>query len=321
MVTGDHPATALAIAHEVGIRHSRVLTGMELEMMPAEALDEAVKEANVFARVAPEHKLRLVEALKQNGGIVAMTGDGVNDAPALKRSDVGVAMGERGSDVSREVADLVLMDDNFATIVAAVEEGRNISELRAASAAGDASLGARWELTSPKRRGPFAKPRRAVRNRRRKWMETLEPLLIEHPFLRDLPQGDIQFLAGCAKNARFEAGQVIFREGEVADQFYLIRDGRVALEVFTTRGPAPIQTISAGDVLGWSWLIPPYKWRFDARAIEATRAFALDGKCLREKCEEDSRLGYELLKRVAAIIADRLHATRLQMLDVYGAHD
>ena len=128
MVTGDHPATALAVAHEVGIRPSRVLTGLELETMPAEALSEAVKEANVFARVAPEHKLRLVEALKQNGEIVAMTGDGVNDAPALKRSDVGVAMGERGSDVSREVADLVLMDDNFATIVAAIEEGRNIYE-------------------------------------------------------------------------------------------------------------------------------------------------------------------------------------------------
>jgi P-type Ca2+ transporter type 2C len=126
MVTGDHPATALAVAHEVGMRPSRALTGLELETMPAEALSEAVKEANVFARVSPEHKLRLVEALKQNGEIVAMTGDGVNDAPALKRSDVGVAMGERGSDVSREVADLVLIDDNFATIVAAIEEGRNI---------------------------------------------------------------------------------------------------------------------------------------------------------------------------------------------------
>ena len=128
MVTGDHPATALAVAHEVGIPPSRVLTGPELETMPAEALSEAVRETNIFARVAPEHKLRLVEALKQNGEIVAITGDGVNDAPALKRSDVGVAMGERGSDVSREVADLVLMDDNFATIVAAIEEGRNIYE-------------------------------------------------------------------------------------------------------------------------------------------------------------------------------------------------
>lgn len=128
MVTGDHPATALAVAREVGIPPSRVLTGLELETMPPEALRDAVKEVNVFARVAPEHKLRLVEALKTSGEIVAMTGDGVNDAPALKRSDVGVAMGERGSDVSREVADLALMDDNFATIVAAIEEGRNIYE-------------------------------------------------------------------------------------------------------------------------------------------------------------------------------------------------
>ncbi|MCI0391434.1 MAG: cation-translocating P-type ATPase [Acidobacteria bacterium] len=128
MVTGDHPATALAVAHEVGIAPGRVLTGPEMEAMLPEALREAARETNIFARVAPEHKLRLVEALKQSGEIVAMTGDGVNDAPALKRSDVGVAMGERGSDVSREVADLVLMDDNFATIVSAIEEGRNIYE-------------------------------------------------------------------------------------------------------------------------------------------------------------------------------------------------
>jgi CRP-like cAMP-binding protein len=153
-------------------------------------------------------------------------------------------------------------------------------------------------------------------------VETLEPLLTEHPFFRDLTQSDIGLLTGCAKNARFEAGQVIFREGEDADQFYLIRNGKVALEVFTPgRGSAPILTLGAGDVLGWSWLIPPYKWRFDARAIETTRAFTLDGKCLRGKCDNDPRLGYELLKRVAAIIADRLHATRLQMLDVYGARD
>jgi P-type Ca2+ transporter type 2C len=128
MVTGDHPATALSVAHEVGIPPSHVLTGLELETMSPESLRQAVQEVNIFARVAPEHKLRLVEALQQAGEIVAMTGDGVNDAPALKRSDVGVAMGQRGSDVSREVADLVLLDDNFATIVAAIEEGRNIYE-------------------------------------------------------------------------------------------------------------------------------------------------------------------------------------------------
>jgi Ca2+-transporting ATPase len=128
MITGDHPATAVAVAHEVGIPPSRVLTGLDIEMLSASALRVAVKETNIFARVAPEHKLRLVAALKESGEIVAVTGDGVNDAPALKRSDVGVAMGRRGSDVSREVADLVLLDDNFATIVAAIEEGRSIYE-------------------------------------------------------------------------------------------------------------------------------------------------------------------------------------------------
>lgn len=128
MITGDHPATALSVAMEVGIPPSRVLTGLDLEELSTEELSRAVKDTNVFARVAPEHKLRLVEALKASGEVVAMTGDGVNDAPALKRADVSVAMGQRGSDVSREVAHLVLLDDNFATIVAAIEEGRGIYE-------------------------------------------------------------------------------------------------------------------------------------------------------------------------------------------------
>lgn len=130
MITGDHPATARAIGEAVGIETARVLTGADVEAMPKEALEAAVRDATIFARAGPEHKLRIVEALKSKdrGDVVAMTGDGVNDAPALKRSDVGIAMGERGSDVSREVADLVLLDDNFATIVAAVEEGRNVYE-------------------------------------------------------------------------------------------------------------------------------------------------------------------------------------------------
>lgn len=126
MITGDHPATALAVANEVGISPGRVMTGLDLETFSPAQLKHAVKEANVFARIAPQDKLRLVEALKDGGEIVAVTGDGVNDAPALKRSDVGVAMGQRGSDVAREVADLVLLDDNFATIVVAIKAGRNI---------------------------------------------------------------------------------------------------------------------------------------------------------------------------------------------------
>lgn len=126
MVTGDHPATALSVARRVGIAGPRVITGADLDLLGEPALAAALDETDVFARVRPEQKLRLVEALQARGEIVAMTGDGVNDAAALKRADVGVAMGLRGSDVSREVADLVLVDDHFATIVAAVEEGRGI---------------------------------------------------------------------------------------------------------------------------------------------------------------------------------------------------
>jgi P-type Ca2+ transporter type 2C len=128
MITGDHPATALAIAHQIDIPGDRVVTGDEIGEPPDDARRHGLTDANVFARVRPEQKLWLVDGLKADGEIVAMTGDGVNDAPALKRSDVGVAMGQRGSDVSREVADLVLLDDNFATIVRAVEEGRGIYE-------------------------------------------------------------------------------------------------------------------------------------------------------------------------------------------------
>jgi Ca2+-transporting ATPase len=128
MVTGDHPGTALNVARGVGIAHGRVVTGAELARLSRDELRGVVREVHVFARVGPEQKLSIVEALQANGDIVAVTGDGVNDAPALKRADVGVAMGRRGSDVSREVADLVLLDDNFATIVAAVEEGRSIYE-------------------------------------------------------------------------------------------------------------------------------------------------------------------------------------------------
>jgi Ca2+-transporting ATPase len=128
MITGDHPSTALAVARELGIAGAdgRAVTGRELNAMSDEELVEAVHTVKVFARVSPQHKLRIVRAFKQLGEIVAMTGDGVNDAPAVKEADIGVAMGRTGTDVTKEASAMILSDDNFATIIAAVEEGRGI---------------------------------------------------------------------------------------------------------------------------------------------------------------------------------------------------
>jgi CRP-like cAMP-binding protein len=149
--------------------------------------------------------------------------------------------------------------------------------------------------------------------------QTLEPILAQHPFLKDLDPRHLGIIVGCASNVRFDAGAYIFREGQEANQFYIIRHGKVALELFAPeRGVLTIQTLGAGEVLGWSWLFPPYQWLFDARALELTRAIALDGKCLRTKCDEDHSLGYVMVKRFAQVIIDRLQASRLQLLDVYG---
>jgi CRP/FNR family cyclic AMP-dependent transcriptional regulator len=149
-------------------------------------------------------------------------------------------------------------------------------------------------------------------------MENLERILAEHLFFAGLEPRYFQLLVGCASNVRFDAGQTIFREGEQANQFFLIRHGRVALDIYgAERGTITIETLDEGDVLGWSWLVPPYHWQFDARAVELTRAIALDGKCLREKSEKDHDLGYELLMRFVHIIEQRLQATRLQLLNVY----
>jgi CRP-like cAMP-binding protein len=152
-------------------------------------------------------------------------------------------------------------------------------------------------------------------------IHTLEPIVREHPFCKDLPERYVALITGCAKNVRFDPDSIVFREGEAANEFYLIREGLVGVEVtIPQRGATLVQTVGTGDVLGWSWLFPPYHWHFDARALEATRALALDGKCLRDKCREDHSLGYEFLLRFSQIVTERLEATRLQLLDLYGKH-
>jgi Ca2+-transporting ATPase len=129
MITGDHKITAIAIAREIGIlKGGTAYSGEEIECMSDDTLNRVVNEANVFARISPAHKYRIVEALMAQGNIVAMTGDGVNDAPTLKKANIGIAMGITGTDVSKEASDMILTDDNFASIVSAVEEGRTIFE-------------------------------------------------------------------------------------------------------------------------------------------------------------------------------------------------
>lgn len=150
-------------------------------------------------------------------------------------------------------------------------------------------------------------------------METLARIVREHPFFVGLSPAFCDLITGCVKNVRFEAGQHLFREGEPADEMYLLRAGRVALEV-SARGEGAVlfQTLGEGELVGLSWLVPPYRWGHDARAMEPVRAIAIDAACLRSKCESDPALGYEVMKRFTPVLVERLHATRLQMLDVYG---
>ena len=150
-------------------------------------------------------------------------------------------------------------------------------------------------------------------------MQTIEQLLDEAPGLQALGADHRATLVGCASNCVFAPGERIMREGEPADAFYVIRDGTVALETEVPgRGAIVLQTLHDGELLGWSWLVPPYRVAFDARALATTRAIALDGACLRGKCEADHTLGYELMQRFAQVMIDRLQHTRTRLLDVYG---
>lgn len=152
-------------------------------------------------------------------------------------------------------------------------------------------------------------------------METLERILGRHAFFAGLDPAFLKLAAGCAKNLRFEAGAFLAKEGDPADVFHLVRHGRVALELLAPgRGPLTFQTLGPGEIVGMSWIAPPYRWTYDVKALEPVRAFSIDGACLRRKCDADHDLGYEIMRRFLSVTIQRLHATRLQMLDVYGAH-
>jgi CRP-like cAMP-binding protein len=150
-------------------------------------------------------------------------------------------------------------------------------------------------------------------------MRSLEDLIADTPTFRGMGAEQIALIAGCGMNEHFDAGSTLFREGEPADRFFLIREGAVALQVQAPgRGALVIETLHGGEVVGFSWLFEPHRWQFDVRATQPTRVITFDGACLRGKCEADHELGYELMRRFAGALTERLQATRLQLLDVYG---
>jgi CRP-like cAMP-binding protein len=150
-------------------------------------------------------------------------------------------------------------------------------------------------------------------------IEGLQKTLAALPFFRGLAPEHVDLLAGCAKNVVFNAGDYLGHEGTAADHFFVLRQGRVAIEIYPPAGGAiTIETVEQDEVLGWSWLIPPYKTHFSERALTLVRALELDGTCLRAKCEADPALGYALLQRFAGIVVQRLEAISLQLMDLYG---
>lgn len=151
-------------------------------------------------------------------------------------------------------------------------------------------------------------------------MRTLSEYLPEHPFFAGLDPAAMDLMVGCARNVHFREGEALFRTGEPADTFYVVRHGRVALDVHDPhRGTLVIASLGEGEVVGWSWLVAPHRWMFDARATTAVSAVAMDGACLRDKCDADPVLGYALMQRVAHVMYERLQDARMRLLDMYGS--
>jgi CRP/FNR family transcriptional regulator, cyclic AMP receptor protein len=147
----------------------------------------------------------------------------------------------------------------------------------------------------------------------------LDEMLLQIPFFDGMREDELALIAGCGRNVHFDEGEAIFRQGDRADVFYVVRHGSVAVGNFVPpRGELVIETLEAGDLLGWSWLFAPYRSHFDARALSGVRATQFDGACLRDKCAADPALGYDLMSRFAQVLIERLQWTRLRLLDVYG---
>jgi CRP-like cAMP-binding protein len=148
-------------------------------------------------------------------------------------------------------------------------------------------------------------------------IEGLGHILQEHPFFDDMDPAVLEIVVGCCSNVLFKSGSYLFRQGEAAEKFYLLRTGLVGLEFYVPgRQPISVETIEAGEIVGWSWLIPPFVWSSDARAIDTVRAVSVDGACLRRKMENDRALGYEMYKRFLPIVAKRMANNRLRILEL-----
>lgn len=151
-------------------------------------------------------------------------------------------------------------------------------------------------------------------------MQTMDQLLRDHPFFAGLGDDALRLIAGCATNVHVAQDRFLFRQGDPADRFFVVRHGRVALELHApASGVHVLDTVEDGQVLGWSWLVPPYRWFLDARAVAPTSVVSIDGLCLRGKCDEDAELGYALLQRVTHVMYERLQSARVRLLDLYGA--
>ena len=150
-------------------------------------------------------------------------------------------------------------------------------------------------------------------------MKTIFDLLKEHTFFEELDENYIKIIAECGQNIHSSPGQYLAREGAPADSFYILRKGNAHVEINAAPyGTKLIHSLSAGDIAGWSWIFPPYTWRFDIKVTSSLSAIALDAACLRKKCESDHTLGYQLMKKFAYIMTNRLKETRVQLLDIYG---